>query len=57
VCLDLGENITEVVLRWRPLFNKSQKGGKEGKHKYRCRPLLSQILNFGASEDPGVNMS
>jgi hypothetical protein len=38
-------------------FNKFQKCGEEGKHLYRYWPLHSKILNFGASEDPGVNIS
>jgi hypothetical protein len=43
-----------IGVRCCPLFNKSQKCGEGGKHKYRCWPLHSIILNYGASEDPGV---
>jgi hypothetical protein len=28
-----------------------------GKHKYHCWPLHSIILNFGASEESGINIS
>jgi hypothetical protein len=50
------EGTAIYINNWRPLFNKSQKCGEEGKHQYRCRPLDPEILNFGASEDPGVNI-
>jgi hypothetical protein len=58
-----GEFIVHIrcVIAWGirccPLLNKFQKCGEEGKHLYRCWPLNSKILNFGASEDPGVNIS
>jgi hypothetical protein len=40
-----------------PLFYKSQKCGEGGKHLYHCWPLHPVILNFGDSEDAGVNIS